>query len=555
MNPVLVTGLFFIISTILSIYLIINNQHVRKIIVKHWKLLIILVLLNFVFKFPFNLKFFDGLEYEDSYIYKASARSIFEGDYKFSKINPYFPTSCISGSIKECNQPGIYVTNFLGYPYIIHLGYRIFGYHINIANVISLIFSAISIFFLFLVSFLIIDNLNFALICSFIYITIPIFNVYASTALTEPLSNAFLILVLLQFLIFTKSKQKGRNLLLFDILGLAAIASTLIFSILVKTTNLSLVFCLPIAGMIYSFFKCNKKEFNRYRILSTLPIMIIIFLFSLKILKFPIALEINEADIGVAPFSMSYLKTLAPVFLKSFISLKWYLFYSIFFVFGLYFGLKRKVGLFPIGIFFFYFFLYTSHYRSYYFTRGIPVFEDEALRYMISIISLYSIVVGIGLYYFLKGVKQQLSKRFIFFPYKIVLPALVFIIIVVSTIFTLRDREYFVEDEYISRIEPVKKTLEYMNEESDVLITSEHILFQIYGSSSLRLIDFCSIGDQIELEYIDYLIRSDRVLYLQVGVRDRITEQRYLHQYAFIDSKNRELLYSSDYFNLYRLTQ
>jgi hypothetical protein len=267
------------------------------------------------------------------------------------------------------------------------------------------------------------------------------------------------------------------------------------------------------------------------------------------------AVEINKGDIGINPFSFSYIKVLAPVFLKSFLIFKWYLFYSILFLVGVFFGLKQKEGILPIVIFFFYFVLYTAHYRSYYFTRGIPVLEDESLRYMISIVSVYSLVVGIGIFYLLRGLKKVIDKRINIFRYKSIGIAIAIIIMGSSFLFTLKNRAYFVEDEYISRIAPVKKTLEYLKSNDDILITSEHILFQLYGSPELKLIDFCSIENQIQKQYIDNLIRSNNVYYLQTMERDVVDEQRYRQQYSYIDLKSKELIFSDENNKLYKLTK
>jgi hypothetical protein len=556
LNPIEVTGIFFFGSSILILCYLFQNNIIRSIIKKYWKIIVVLVLINFIYKFPIKSNYFDGLEYEDSYIYKASARAFYEGSYGFSHINPYFPTSCIYGSIKKCDQQAIFVTNFLGYPYIINLGYLIFGYHITIANIVSLIFSTVSVLFLFLASLLIINDLLFALISSFVYITIPIFNVYASTSLTEPLSNAYLILVLLLYLLFINLRREDKKQLISDILGLSSIVFTLIFAILVKTTNLSLVFCLPMAGLIYLCLnRKNEGSYKKGKILVTIPIFLIIFLFSALVFKFQMAAEINKGDIGVNPFSFSYIKALAPVFLKSFLNFKWYLFYSILFLVGVFFGIKQKKGILPIVIFFLYFVLYTAHYRSYYFTRGIPVAEDESLRYMISIVSVYSLIVGIGIFYLFRGLRRVIYKRINIFRYKSIGIAIAIVIMGISFLFTLENRVYFVEDEYISRIAPVKKTLEYLKNNDDILITSEHILFQIYGRPELKLIDFCSIENQIQKEYIDNLIRSNNVYYLQTMERSGVDEQRYKQQYSYIDLKSKELIFSDENYKLYKLTK
>jgi hypothetical protein len=445
----------------------------------------------------------------------------------------------------------IFVTNFLGYPYIINLGYRLFGYQVPTSNIVSLLFSGVSIFFIFMIALLLLGQISFAIISSVVYMTIPIFNVYASTSLTEPLSNAYLALVLLLFLVYFRTEQKIKHSKLGNVLGLFAVGFTMIFSILVKTTNISLVFCLPIAGLISLIADKQPRNRNqRNRLLISLPVIFVVFLFSVLVLKFQTAVEINKGDIGVNPFSFSFFKALAPIFIKSLFDFQWYLVYSAFFIAGIIFGFKRKNGIFPIVIFLFYFVLYTAHYRSYYFTRGIPATKDETLRYMMSVISVYSIIVGLGIYYLWQWLRTLAKSRIIRDSFVIILEI---IILGSSLFFTFKCRTYFVEDEYNVRITPVLKTLEYLKDIDGVLVTSEHVLFQIYGNNDLKLIDFSSIGSQIPKDEIDSLIRSTNVYYLKTIERGGVDEERYRKQYQYIDSKTKEDVFSLNNFKLYRL--
>ena len=554
LNPIEVTGIFFFGSLILAFSYLTINKFIKNAFKRYWKIIVVLILANIAMKIPYKSDLFDGLEYEDSYVYKASARAIYEGEYEFSKISPYYPTSCIYGSIKDCQMSAIFVTNFLGYPYLINLGYCLFGYQINISNVVSLIFSGVSIALVFIIALLMIDRLSFALVCSFVYMTIPIFNVYASTSLTEPLSNAYLALALLLYLVYSCQKREKKDSLFKNVLGLSAIAFTMIFSILVKTTNISLVFCLPIAGLISLVAEKKIKDRNqRNNLFISLPVIFIVFLFSALVLKFQTVVEINKGDIGLNPFSFSFIKMLAPIFAKSFFNFNWYLFYSALFIIGVYFGLRKKNGIFPIVIFFFYFILHTSHYRSYYFTRGVPVATDEALRYMSSLVSVYSLIVSLGIYRLWQWLKALGRSGVNVHVRNSISIASAILILGVSIIFTLKCRAYFVEDEYNGRIAPVLKTLEYLKNKDDVLITSEHILFQIYGRADLKLIDFCSIDNKIPEDEVDSLIRSASVYYLETMDRGGVDEERYHQQYRYIDSKIKEHVISGNNYQLSKL--
>ena len=556
LSPIFLTGLFFFSSTIITLLFIINNHHIRELLKNNWKLIIFLVLLNFIFKCPLNFEFFDGLEYEDSYIYKASARSIYENKYHISNVNLFFPTSCVFGSIDNCNHSAIFVTNFLGYPYVIYIGYSIFGYYPFIANIISLAFSSISIIFLFICALLLIKDLLFAATCSFIFITIPMFNIYSSTSLTEPLSNSYAILVLMLYLtfIFYPNKKRGPSALSI-ILGLLALIFTLTFAILVKTTNLSLVFCLPLISIIYVIcdkeIRDNKKI--KFNLLITIPAILLVLIFSFTILEVLEIVDITRGDIEQDSFSLAYFKDIAPVFLKSFLNFKWHLFYFVFFLLGIFISIKNRLGLFPTIIFAFYFVLYTTHYRSYYYTRGVPVSIDEFFRYTTSMIFVYVLIVGFGIFYFLNYLKKLLKHTRFVLPFKIILFSIIVSLLFISYYFTSKNRSYFIEDEIRSRILPVKKTMEFITNENMAIITSEHILFQVYGDKELELIDFCSIDVLIPTELIDEVIKTREVIYLQTIKSDEIDRQRYPAQFEYIESKEKEILYEEDKFKIYKL--
>jgi hypothetical protein len=169
---------------------------------------------------------------------------------------------------------------------------------------------------------------------------------------------------------------------------------------------------------------------------------------------------------------------------------------------------------------------------------------------MMSVISVYSIIVGLGIYYLWHWLRTLARSRIIRDSIVIILA---FFVLGSSLFFTLKCRAYFVEDEYNVRIAPVLKTLEYLKDIDGVLVTSEHILFQIYGNTDLKLIDFSSIGSQIPKDEIDSLIRSANVYYLKTMERGGVDEERYQKQYQYIDSKTKEEVFSGNNFKLYRL--
>jgi len=555
-NPISIISFLFCSSAILAIISLCINQHVRKLLKQHWKLIIFLLLINFIFKCPINFEFFDGIEYEDSYIFKASARALFENKYYIDHNNPFLPTACIFGSIRNCKISATYNGFYLGYPYIINLGYNFFGYNPNIANVISLVFSSFSIVLIFLISLIIINNVFYAISCSFIYITIPIFNVYSSTSLSEPLTNAYILLVLLIYIIFIYyPKNLGKTFFYCDILTILALISTMVFSILIKRVNLSLLFFLPLISLIHLYLNRQNVEAKKtlWRIIFILPLIIIVMLFCFTSLNIMGTLHPEKNDIGKEPFSLSYFSNLAPIFMKSFLNIKWYLFYSIFLLLGLFTFMRTRLGIFPAIIFLFYFVLYTTHYRSYYFIKGAPVSEGDSIRYMMSIIGMYSLIAGIGIYYSIKYFEKAANKVRDKNISKIFFAGIILIVLIISFIFTIKNRFDSTEDEYFVRIQPVIKTLDYVNNKETIIVTSEPLIFQIIGDSNMEIIDFCSISILIPIKMIDEIFKTHKVIYLQTIEQDSINIERYALQFKYIDSKKKRILYDGKNFKIYEL--
>lgn len=549
-----IVGFVLISGTIISSIYLLTNKIIRNIIRRYWHWLIIIFFACLLSQFPYNKRFYDGLEYEDSYIYKASARSIYLGNYKYSEINPFFPTSCSYGSLNNCHLPGIHVTNYLGYPYIISRAYHLFGYHTYTSNILSLMFSALSVILLFCCALLVINKLPYALICCFVYITIPIFNVYASTSLTEPLSNYFLLLTtLIAFLVLTKMDDVG-HLAKLDWLGYISLGLSLLMAILIRTSNMSLIFCLVLIGLINSDMLASRnKKVQWQQLIPITVIALVIYYICLFVLRFQTAVELNQSDIGTSPYSIKYFLILAPIYIKSLFRVDWYLIYSVLFLAGIVIGLRRKLGIYLIAIFIAVFVLHAAHYRSYGFTRGLTVHGNEYIRYMISVISIYALLVGIGIYSVYRYVKKHIRIPIYKYMATTLLIASALGVGAISYALTEKNRKYFIEDEYNSRLSGVYESLEYIDSNTDILIAADHILYQIWGPADLRIIEMAVIGGEVSTNDLDEIINSNVVLYMKKSGIEDMDRDRYKTQYEYIDSKGKELIARGNRWELFRL--
>ena len=561
--PLIVTGSLFFGSTIFSIISLVNNKHIIQIVVTHWKRLIIILAVAFLFKCPLNTSFFHGLEYEDAYVYKASAR--FFNYKKDFDVDPFLTTSCTTGSLNNYKSSATYSGHVIGYPYIIGLAYLIAGYHPNIANYLSLGFSVLAVVLLFIVTQLIANNKTLSTISCIVFICVPVFNVFSSTSLSEPTSSLYITLALLLYLAFVHCPNDARCYNRFNkLLSWAAILSTFLFMVLIKKENLSLAMSLPAATLLYLFMNRHNldnltKSNIKANLLTYLPVILLVIVFALYVVNFNKALSAEENEISNSPFSVKYFLDLMPLFMKSYFYYKWYFFFSVFLTVGFFCMTRTGLAIFPIIIFSSYFLLYTSHYRSYFYVKGGVVNEFETLRYMTNLMSIYSLIVGVGLFGIYTISKERIPKIKSLCQFKLFKYIFTFALLITCFFLTQRLRTNFVHDEYYTRIQPVVKTISHFQEVDNlIIITGESLLFYIYGDENINIIDYASISSDINETDLDRLIDENCVVYIRKEEEESsLWKERWKEQYDYLKSKRKVLLYDGEkengVFRIYRI--
>ena len=87
-------------SSFLSVALFLaTDAPTRSIIRNHWKVLLLLVCMTTLWRWPFNGTFFHGLEYEDSYVYTAAARAPAPPKISEGVGSAYLISTCVVGSL------------------------------------------------------------------------------------------------------------------------------------------------------------------------------------------------------------------------------------------------------------------------------------------------------------------------------------------------------------------------------------------------------------------------------------------------------------------------
>jgi hypothetical protein len=334
--------------------------------------------------------------------------------------------------------------------------------------------------------------------------------------------------------------------------------------VLIKKENLSLAMSLPAATLLYLFMNRHNldnltKSNIKANLLTYLPVILLVIVFALYVVNFNKALSAEENEISNSPFSVKYFLDLMPLFMKSYFYYKWYFFFSVFLIVGFFCMTRTGLAIFPIIIFSSYFLLYTSHYRSYFYVRGGVVNEFETLRYMTNLMSIYSLIVGVGLFGIYTISKERIPKIKSLCQFKLFKYIFTFALLITCFFLTQRLRTNFVQDEYYTRIQPVVKTISHFQEVDNlIIITGESLLFYIYGDENINIIDYASISSDINETDLDRLIDENYVVYIRKEEEESsLWKERWKEQYDYLKSKRKVLLYDGEkengVFRIYRI--
>ena len=237
-TPVHLCLSLFLASTILFLIVIFKIKSFRNAIFSDYKWVLIIITIAFLSNFPFNSKFFFGLEYEDSYIYNSYARLLLYN--KNFEIDPFLTQACCVGPLSNCQGFVTYSGHLIGFPSVIFLLFKLLGYSKYTICIFNFICSLFSILLIFLISKKFIPNKSFAFISGLLYAITPIMGVFHTSSLSETFSSTFLLLVLLLYfskIELTDKIKSSDNFILW-----ASLLSSLLFAVLIKRENLIMLF-------------------------------------------------------------------------------------------------------------------------------------------------------------------------------------------------------------------------------------------------------------------------------------------------------------------------
>jgi hypothetical protein len=190
------------------------------------------------------------LEYEDAYVYNGFSRLLlYNQDFG---VEPFLTKGCMVGSLSNCLLLGTYSGHLIGFPSVVFLLFKLFGYHQHAICMVSFVSSLFSIVLVFLISTTLIGDRFFAFMSALVYSLTPIMSVFHASSLSETFSSTFVLLSLLAYLWNIKM---GRGV---SILGRVALWGFLftaqLSAALIKRENLILL-SLPLVTLAIGMFQ------------------------------------------------------------------------------------------------------------------------------------------------------------------------------------------------------------------------------------------------------------------------------------------------------------
>ena len=510
-----------------------------------------LLILIFITRMPIYL--FDGLEYEDSYIYKSTARFIYSNFHKPIDVpNPFLTNTCSFGSIKNCVSISTYSGHLIGFPSLIALLHILFGYSPYTANLLSFSFSIFALIPLILTFRKDISNSYYPLIPAVIFLFLPVANVYSITSLSEVTSSFFIISTIYVY-ICANDKHIDDNIpIYFKIFYWLAYFLILFSALLIKRENAILLFSLPIYPLLtllrFSNINSNKNIFSA--IIVTIIFHSILVIFYIFILNIFDTVNVENFEISAQSFSISHFFKLFPIFFNALTSFRFFSISFVLIVLSLIFIKKSNIYLTLLLTFTMYFFVYSFHHRSLYFIETGEVFLSDTFRYLTNISPLIALLSSYGFVFLFKLCSS--SKILSYKPLQIVF---IIFLLLTNILCSFSLRKQLISQEFLRRKHPVFSSIDYIKNRSSLLITFNSLLFHIYADNTFFTISPTDIKyDELKNNLISISRNGTKLFYLEFEDEINATDaKRYSYFYEFLNQFDLNLRIDSNQFKLYEL--
>jgi hypothetical protein len=548
----LVRALFWI-SASLSALSFATDRWLRRMLRTHWKLLLALLVSVLVWRIPTDGKFFHGLEYEDSYVYTVAGRQMLEhaSPTPTSAGFPYSIDVCAIGNLKSCQTWASFPEHLIGYPYVISLFSRIIGYTPDVGSIVNLLAACLACVLVFGIALLVTDNVTVAGSAALVFAVTPVFAVYGLETSAEPFSNVCISLAIWFYMRSICALAQSNGHLRIGMFW-CAYTAILLFSLIVKRENILLAIGLAlVAPFVMQCSTARRREQFELIILMLCSTALAVLL--------TVTIQLAQTTQGEAallrdfPLTAERLAIFVYAFVRSFSVNQWYGGAIAVVIVGTVVSLRRR-GLFLVAVLLFlsYLLLYAFHIRSYYEMRSGDIEPEAALRFSMNLMSLWSLLAGIGIGAVVTALK---STRFYCAHRRlsaIVGGGILVALLGSSFAVTERLRTDAVEDEIYVRIAPARTALQFASDrqQSDYVITLEPLIIQMYADTTASVVDLAAV-DSDALSGLILPEQSGHFLLLDENMHQSEADfARYGEQTQYLHSLPQRILYSADGFKI-----
>jgi len=551
-----VTTLFWgSVLTTLACFL--TDAYLHALLKTHWKPLLVCLALVLIWRIPTEGGFYHGLEYEDSYVYSVAGRQMAE-HFRIEPRGPMLPYSinvCAVGSLTSCRLSDNYPEHLIGYPYILSVLFKVFGYHSSIGSIANVVCACIVDILIFLLCIVIADDVIAAGSGTLIFAITPIFAVWGLETSAEPIANGCICLVLWFCLRYVSvSSDRRGHWRAFSIW--CAFTLTLLFSLTVKRENILLPIVLPFVAFLVSFTNKRTHSSPIHRLRWVLISAALALMFGLQ-LHLPQTQSSQIALLHKFPLTAAELASFLPVFVSSFFVVQWYGGAIILVLIGVIVASRQRgLALFPLLLFAGYLLLYAFHIRTYYEMKSGSTDSRAALRFSMSLMGMWSILAGLGTASMLRWLQRTRFWTNHRVPVNWIVGCTVAAIVVASFFATDYFREDVVRDEFRMRIEPsltAVRAADHDPTRKTYILTLEPLIPQMYADPSVDVIGLRSLNDAV-MKDIGFDQGAVDVLYLDERIhRSPEDEERYKSQLEYLNHFQRTSLTSNSLFSIIKI--
>jgi len=545
-------------SALTSLTCFLTDRYLHSLLKTHWKPMLVCVALVVLWRIPTEGGFFHGTEYEDSYVYTVAGRQMAEHLQiePSGATLPYSINVCAVGSLTSCKQSDNFPEHLIGYPYIISVFSNILGYRPSIGSIANVVCACFADILIFLLCMVIADDVIAAASAALIFAITPVFAVWGLETSAEPVSNGWMSLALWWCLRYAFARPE-RSSRWHPLVTWCAFTTTLLFSLTVKRENILLAMVLPVIVFLVQFFN-KRSQLSPIRnawwiVLSS----IIALMFSLQMKLFQ-SMGSETVLLNKFPITSVELIRLLPVFLRSFFVVQWYGGAAILVLVGAAVAWrKRSLELFPLLLFAAFVLLYAFHIRSYYEMQSGNTDPRAALRFSMSLMSVWSILAGLGLATLLKWMRRTRSYEAHKVLFNCIAACAVAAIAGVSFFATTNFREDVVEDEFRMRIEPSLTAVQIAARDQtggNFIVTLEPLIPQMYAKPNVDVLGLDEL-DRTTAKEIGFLEGNTGLLYLDEQIhRTPEDTARYKRQLDYLNEFPRSTLFSGAVFSVAKVS-